>query len=130
MRPALLALIAALAPVAHADELVLDTEPIRNGDDRVGKRLEKVLAAQAEALLACRAAATGDPTPARYLGLAVRFRLNGAVRTVQVLSSTGREDVDGCVIERVRAVVVDPPPQFPDLMGLDVTWRVAPATTP
>lgn len=130
MRALLVALIALGLPSARADELKVDSEPVQNGDDRVGKRLEAGILAQAEAFLACRSQVATLPEPLRFVGLEVRMRLDGTVAKVKVVTSSGSTEVDACTVRLVGALQVDPPPTFRDLLAVGVTWAIPAPVTP
>lgn len=116
--------VAVAAP--DTDHLVILSDPLGESDDRTATRLEKVLRADDTGLRACREQALArGKSPMRFLQLHLRFRTDGTVRSVKVTSSTEDDELDTCAADVVRAVKLDPPPQFPDYLNLGITWALA-----
>ncbi|MCB9680345.1 MAG: hypothetical protein H6733_02660 [Alphaproteobacteria bacterium] len=112
----------AAPPPEHV--VVTSAEPMGRGDDRVARRIEELLTAHAQALSDCRTSALGaDPEPLRFAQILVQFKRDGSFRKTDVGSSTGHAAVDACVLAIVSGFVLDPPPQFPDKLEINVTWR-------
>ncbi len=111
---------------ADTDHIVVLSDPLGESDDRTASRLEKLLRADDTGLRACREQALArGKSPMRFLQVHLRFRTDGTVRSVKVTSSTEDEVLDECAADVVRAVKLDPPPQFPDYLNLGITWALA-----
>lgn len=112
--------------VPDTDHLVVLSDPLGESDDRTATRLEKLLRGDETGLRACRDAALArGKSPMRFLQLHVRFKTDGTVRSVKVTSSTEDDTLDTCASDVVRAIKLDPPPQFPDYLNLGITWALA-----
>jgi TonB family protein len=112
--------------VPDTDHLVVLSDPLGESDDRTATRLEKLLRADDASLRACREQALArGKSPMRFLQMHLRFRTDGTVRSVKVTSSTEDDTLDECAADVVRAVKLDPPPQFPDYLNLGITWALA-----
>lgn len=128
---ALLILLAALAteeePPPSPDEpirFVVTSEPLGQGDDRTATSLEKAVRAIEPQLTPCRVdALRAGQIPARYVQLSVKMRpADGTIKRALITSSTGAETVDACVLAQISALKLDPPPKYPDLLELNMTW--------
>lgn len=122
MSALVLTVLLGLFPTAHAEVLAVGTEPLGSGDDRVGKRLEERVRRDVGAFLGCRRGPFEGIEPYRYVGLVATFRLDGTIRKVKVIESTGSETVDACVSTLLLGLSVDPPPTHPDRMNVAITW--------
>lgn len=107
-------------PPPAEDTLVWSSDPLGQGDDRTARRVESMLGEQRAALLACR---DGRPDSGRILSTQVKFQIDGTVKWARAKLSTGDDVVDGCVLEILQALVLDPAPQFADKLRVNLRWK-------
>ncbi len=119
---------APLEPWEEPYVFVVTSEPMGNADDRSATRVERLLREQEESLTTCRIASLKrGEAPMRFMQLVAKMSsIKGTIRKAKVVSGTGSEQHDQCVIDKLQALALDPPPMFPDHLELYLTWSVPP----
>lgn len=105
-------------------DLILRVEPMKQADDRVATHLERALAPSTDRLVLCRTDALREAQePGRFLQVKAWMRpADGGIRKLEVLHSTAVPAVDDCVLATLSETKIQPAPQYPDKLEINITW--------
>ncbi|MFM2161830.1 MAG: hypothetical protein RLZZ383_1342 [Pseudomonadota bacterium] len=103
---------------------VATVEVVGAGDDRAASRLETVVQADLDGLVACWAAAKpDDDEPLHFLTAIAKMNpLDGRIRRWDVSAATGSEALDACLADRAATWVIAPAPQFADRYRVTIRY--------